>query len=204
MGSILSALGSLSSSLCACNENQSHVGNVFCCISRNVSLNTEQKENSRRIRSNFSGSDTSSDEFKDELTVNCDDTFLRKHHITQTFYINKNIGYFITDTKGVFTYVSDNMIKFIGLPHEKILQSISWVGNVKNNYSIYKNWVDKINEKKKYVGKMHFELKNKHHRYIIFEFWPIIDDVNYAGVSGIFLNVEKHAWQIFDETDINR
>jgi hypothetical protein len=199
MGSIISALGGLSTGLCACNQNKLRIGGVFCCVSRNVSSNSTQENKACEVKENFS----SSDEFKDELTVNSDDTFLRKHRITQAFYINKNIGYFTTDTKGVFTYVSDNVVKFIGMPREDILQSISWVKNVEDNYSAYNKWTSKIEDKTMCVGKMHFTF-NKKNYFIIFEFWPVLCGMNYVGVSGIFLNVEKYAWKIFDETDFKK
>lgn len=216
MGGILSALGA--SGLSLCNQNKMRIGNVFCCIRRNKSENfgpNTELENSdcdkelkkRKKKKEHDAHDTgdsnSSDEFKDELTVNSDNTFLSNHPITKSFYINKNIGHFTTDTNGVPTYVSDNMIRFIGLPRDQILQSISWVKNIAiDNYHEYTEWAKHAKEKRPYVKRMHFTLDGKHN-YIIAEFHPIFDEVNYVGVHGVFLKVSKHTWQAFNEKDFH-
>ncbi len=198
MGSIISAIGGLSSALCSCNQNKTRIDGIFCCV-RNTSLNSEFKEVSNKIDMKSSGS--SSNEFKDDLTVNSEETFLSKNNASRKFYINKNIGYFTTDVRGVFTYVSDKVVKFIGLPRDEILQSISWVSHIKNNYDIYNKWLSNIEKITTCIGKMEFEYGKKHY-YILYEIWPIIHDNKCVGFTGIFLNVDQRVWVTFDESDI--
>lgn len=211
MGNILAAFGLSSSGFSICNQNKMRISNVFCCMRRNVSeipKNNMELENSdsvaelekRKKEGKNTNSESNSDEFKDELIVGANNTFLSKHRITKQFYINKNIGHFTADTNGVPTYASDNVVKFIGMPRDQILQSISWVKNITNNYYKYTSWAKAVKDRKACVKKALFKFDNKHH-YIIVEFHPIFDDTNYVGVHGIFLNVPKHIWQVFNEED---
>ncbi len=91
----------------------------------------------------------------------------------------------------------------MGIPREKILQSITWVANVENNHNVYEKWISKIRERKPNIGKIHFSFEKKNY-YIIFEVHPVFDNVDYVGTTGIFLNVEKIAWQMFNESEFKQ
>lgn len=166
----------------------------MCC----VNYGDIEKSVSCKSNCNMRKKSVSSIGYSDEFFDSKRPYILLSNQLTADFYVNEDLGKFMTDIDGYCIYINEIGAEHIGESVNSLRYGIMWSQNVFNE------------DFKKVADKWHVALEHEtpliyterrivenHIRYLIIEAYPVFSGARCKGLKGIIMRITKPVWVKF-------